>query len=128
MPMGHDEKGWKEEVGSYVFSSRFSKLIKVYPVNNASAEEAARSLEKYCINILPLLGEKVNCIQTDAGTQFASIKWERVCSQHQLEHRTCPVDHQAMNGQVESAIGILAAKTRALLMDKNVDKKYWPLA
>ncbi len=33
-----------------------------------------------------------------------------------------------MNGQVERAIGIVAAKTRALLMDKKTPKKYWPLA
>ncbi len=39
-----------------------------------------------------------------------------------------PVDHQAMNRQVERVIGLLAAKTRALLMDKGVDQKYWPLA
>ncbi len=33
-----------------------------------------------------------------------------------------------MNGQVEREIGIVAAKTRALLMDKKTPKKYWPLA
>ncbi len=33
-----------------------------------------------------------------------------------------------MNGQVERVSGILAAKTRALLMGKRVESKYWPLA
>ncbi len=40
----------------------------------------------------------------------------------------CPVDHQAMNGQVERAIGILVAKTRALLLGMNMHTRYWPLA
>ncbi len=47
MPMGHDEKGWKGEVGSYVYSHRPSKLVKVYPMNNAATEEAIKSLKKY---------------------------------------------------------------------------------
>ncbi len=126
--MGHDEKGGNGEVGSYVFSSRTSKIVKVYPVRNASSEEAVKSLKRYCIHILHFLQEKVNCIQTDAGTQFMSKTWGQVCAQHGLEHRTCPVDHQAMNGQVERVSGILAAKTRALLMDGRMNKKYWPLA
>ncbi len=128
MPFDQEEKGWKGEVGAYVFSSRPSKLLKAYPVTTASAEDAARSLKKYCTSILPLLGEKVDCIQTDAGTQFNSQEWRRTCAEHNLAHRTCPIDHQTMNGQVERAIGVLAEKTRALLMNKNMHKQYWPLA
>eukprot|EP01084_Bolivina_argentea_P010287 19151_1 len=67
-------------------------------------------------------------MQTDSGTQFNSQEWKRTCAEHGLVHRTCPIDHQAMNGQVERAIGVLAEKTRALLMDKQTSKKYWPLA
>ncbi len=36
------------------------------------------------------------------------------------------MDHQAMNGQVERAIGALAEKTRALLMDKQIQVKNTP--
>ncbi len=128
MPSGQQEKGWKGEVGAYVFSSRSSKLLKAYPVITASAEDAAHALQKYCTSILPLLGEKVECMQTDAGTQFNSQEWKQTCAEHGLVHRTCPIDHQAMNRQVERATGVLAEKTRALLMDKQTSKKYWPLA
>ncbi len=128
MPLGRHKKGWKGEAGAYVFSSRSSKLLRAYPVTTASAEEAALTLQKYCTSILPLLGEQVDCIQTDAGTQFNSQEWKRTCSKQGLIHRTCPVDHQAMNGQVERTIGILAEKTRALLMDRQTSIEYWPLA
>ncbi len=48
MPMGQHEKGWRDEIGAYIFSSRASKMPKVYPVTSAFAEDAAYSLEKYC--------------------------------------------------------------------------------
>ncbi len=128
MPMGQTEKGWKGEVGAYIFSSRSSKLLKAYPVKNASTLDAVDSIEKYCKFVLPFLGEKVDCIQTDAGNQFTSQEWREVCTERGLTCRTCPVDHQAMNGQVERAIGILAAKMRALLLGMNMHKRYWPLA
>ncbi len=128
MPMGQTEEGWKGEVGAYVYSSRSSKIVKVYPVKDVSTESALNTLKMYCKNIVPFLKEKVDCVQTDAGTQFNTRQWKEVCTEYNMVHRTCPVDHQAMNGQVERVIGVLAAKTRALLMDKDVEQKYWPLA
>ncbi len=95
MPLGQQEKGWRGEVGAYVFSSRSSKLLKAYPVTTASAEDAAQALQKYCTSILPLLGEKVECMQADAGTQFNSQERKRTCTEHGLVHRACPIDHQA---------------------------------
>ncbi len=148
MPVGQNERGRKGEVGAYVFSDRSSKVLKAYPVTNASAEEAAQCLHKYCENTLPslrkkieciqtyagtqfntqewsaeeaaqylhkycentlpTLRKKIECIQTYAGTQFNTQEWKRICTKHGLKHRTCPVDHQTMNGQEERAIGILA--------------------
>ncbi len=128
VPMGKEERGWKGEVGAYVYTSRASKLTKAYPVKDASAASAAEALEQYCRHILPNVKENVNCVQTDAGTQFDTNKWSIVCAKHKINHRTCPVDHQAMNGQAERVIGILMSKTRALLMDKGVERNYWPLA
>ncbi len=128
MPIGQEVKGLKGEVGAYVYSSRPSKMIRAYPVRSISAKEAAISLNKFCTGVLPFLGEQVNCIQTDAGTQFTSSEWADTCQKYNLMHRMCPVDHQTMNGQVERAQGILASKTRALLMDSGLNKSFWPFA
>ncbi len=128
IPMGHAEKGWKGEVGAYVFSSRSSKLLKAYPVTNASAIDAAHSLDKYCRFVLPYLGEKMDCMQTDAGNQLIAQEWKTTCAKYGPTHRSCPVDRQAMNGQVERAIGVLAAKTRALLLGMRMHNRLWPLA
>ncbi len=57
VPMGQNEIGWKNEVGAYVYSNRQSKLMKAYPVTNASAESAALTLNKYFKNIVPMLRE-----------------------------------------------------------------------
>ncbi len=128
MPIGQEYRGLNGEVGAYVYSSRYSKMVKSYPVGSVSAKEAAQSLEKYCTCILPFLGENVDCFQTDAGTQFMSKEWAEMCRKRNVMHRTCPIDHQAMNGQVERAQGMLAAKIRAFLMDGGMEKGFWPLA
>ncbi len=128
MPIGYEHKGLNDEVGAYVYSNKHSKIMKSYPVTSASVKEAAQSLEKYCTCVLPFLGENVDCIQTDAGTQFTSKEWGEMCRKKNVMHRMCPTDHQAMNGQVDRAQSILAAKTRALLMDSGMEKSFWPLA
>ncbi len=73
MPLGQQERGWKGEVGAYVFSSRSSKLLKAYPVTTASAEDAVHTLQKYCTSILPLLGGKV-----EAGNGFRAVNLRTV--------------------------------------------------
>ncbi len=128
MPMGHQEKGWKSEVGAYIFSSRTSKLLKTYPVKCATAREATEVLNEYFTYIVPHMREKIDCIQTDAGTQFSGNEWRSACNRYKVKCRSCPTDYQAMNGQVERSLGILAMKMRALLMERNVPEKYWPLA
>ncbi len=128
MPIGQEYRGLNGEVGAYIYSSRYSKVVKSYPVKSASAKEAAQALEKYCTCVLPFLGENIDCFQTDAGTQFMSKEWAEMCRKKNVMHRTCPIDHQEMNGQVEKAQGVLAAKTRALLMDGGMEGSFWPLA
>ncbi len=110
-----------------MFSSRASRVLKAYPVTSASAVNAANALDSYCKYVLPYLGEKVECIQSDAGTQFITHEWKTMCTRYGLISRTCPVDQQAMNGQAERAIGILAAKIRALLLGARMHTKFCPL-
>ncbi len=128
VPIGHGDVGWKGEVGFYLYCSRTSKIAKAYPVKVASAETAVETLKSYCANVIPFLAEKVNCIQTDSGTQFVTDRWKDECMRNTLMSRTCPVDHLAMNGQVERVVGIVTAKMRTLLEDMSVGKCYWPLA
>ncbi len=128
MPMGHDETGWKGEVGAYIFSDRSSKIVQAYPVTNASANTAIRILEHYLTYIVSKLTNKVECIQTDAGSQFTTGEWARTCEKRGLRSRTCPVDHQAMNGQVERVQGTLSNLMRAMMKTTHVPRVYWPLA
>ncbi len=55
-------------------------------------------------------------------------EWSRRCAKGGEVSRTCPIDHQAMNGQVERAQGILGGVMRALLKARDSPTKYWPLA
>ncbi len=128
MPVGAAEKGWRGQVGAYVFSLRESKIVKAYAVNDAGKENALQSLRSYLKDVLPYVAEKVTCVQTDAGSQFTSQAWEDECKIKGLKYRNCPIDHQAMNGQVERVIGIIASIARAMLRDHNTPTIYWPLA
>ncbi len=128
MPVGQSERGWKGEVGAYVFSDRHSRVAKAYPVKSATSTEAAMSLDLFLNEIAPYVKNKITCIQSDAGSQFTSSEWNKRCADDGIVCRRCPVDHQAMNGQVERIQGILAAKVRALLRDGDLEIKYWPLA
>ncbi len=67
MPMGQDKRGWKGEVGTYVYSCRASKILKVYTVKNATAEEAADTLKDYLVSVRPYLKKNITCIQTYAA-------------------------------------------------------------
>ncbi len=128
MPMGHEEKGWMGEVGAYIFSHRINKIVKAYPTTSANTRDAVTALDHYLTYIAPYFTQKVTCIQTDAGSQFVTEEWSKRCAEDAIISRTYPVDHQAMNGQVERVQGILSKVTRAMLKTRNVPIKYWPLA
>ncbi len=128
LPTGREEIGWKGEVGAYVFASRQSKIVKVIPVKSATSKEAAEALDIFLTSVAPFMREKITCIQSDAGSQFLTKEWDRKCSEYHLKSRNCPVDHQAMNGQVERVQGLIVSKSRAILEDEPIPKKYWPLA
>ncbi len=68
--MGREERGWKGEVGAYVYSLRQSKIIKTYTARSADAHEAVQTLRDYLTTVIPYVTNKLTCIQTDAGSQF----------------------------------------------------------
>ncbi len=127
MPVGHNKKGWKGEVGAYIYSQRKSKIVKAFTVQGAGTEEAAETLRSYIRDIVPYFKDRPTSVQTDAGSQFTTKQWRNVCSKAGLISRQCPVDHQAMNGQVERVMGTMASKIRAMLSDHSMPSKYWPL-
>ncbi len=128
MPVGHHERGWKGEVSAYVYSSRESKVVKVYTIKDAMTKEAIETLEDYITAVAPDLSKKFTQVQTDPGSQFTSREWSEKCTKLGVKSRYCPVDHQAMNGQVGRVQGLLAQKVRTLLASGNLHVKYWPLA
>ncbi len=124
--MSWSTKGWKGEKYAAVFSHRSIKLDAVFIYSRK--DEATRALKEYLANIRPKLAAPPDTIQTDAGAEFLSYEWKKICEGEGITVRHCPVDHQAMNGQTERSQGILASMTRAMLRARQVPVKYWPLA
>ncbi len=78
--------------------------------------------------VAPNINENFTHVQSDPGSQFTSTEWSEKCIKYGVKSRYCPVDHQAMNGQVERVQGLLAEKVRTLLASGKLHVKYWPLA
>ncbi len=108
-----------------MFSDRTSKVVKAYPVTGTSTETAILALEHYLIYVANTLTHKIECIQTDAGSQFVTGEWSSACHERGIKSRTCPVDHQAMNGQVERVQGTLCNLMKAMMKTMHVPREYW---
>ncbi len=76
----------------------------------------------------PNINESFTRVQSDPGSQFMSAEWSKTCAKFGVKSRYCPVDHQAMNGQVERVQGLLTEKVRTLLTSGKLHVRYWPLA
>ncbi len=103
-------------------------MVKTYPVKDASARGASETLENYMTTVAPNVNENFTHVQLDPGSQFTSAEWSQTCVKFGVKSRYCPVDHQAMNGQVERVQGLLAEKIRTLLASGKLHVRYWPLA
>ncbi len=123
-----DKKGWKHEVGIYVYAVRRSKLTAVYPVRGASSREAAQVLQSFFNHARSVWNVELTLVQSDQGTQFLSIEWVRMCNKLGIKQRQCPTNAQAMNGQVERVQGILVSKMRALMHHTDTPTRFCPLA
>ncbi len=52
MPVRVTEKGWRGEVGAYIYSLRKSKIVKAYNVKDAGVESAVQTLRNYVKDIV----------------------------------------------------------------------------
>ncbi len=60
MPMGREERGWRGEVGAYVYSHRIYKIIKAYPTTSANTNDAVSTLDHYLTHVAPYFTPKSN--------------------------------------------------------------------
>jgi transposase InsO family protein len=79
---------------------KFSKWIKVRPLNSIRSEQAVA----FFTNIIHRFGVP-NSIITDNGTQFTGRKFLDFCEDHHIRVDWAAVAHPMTNGQVERAEG-----------------------
>jgi transposase InsO family protein len=75
---------------------KFSKWIKVWPLNNIKSEQAV----SFFTDIIHRFGVP-NSIITDNGTQFTGKKFLSFCSDHHIRVDWSAVAHPRCNKQVE---------------------------
>ena len=90
----------------FVAIDRTSKLAFVRLVESAGKMEAAQFLR----DLIEAVPYRIHTVLTDNGVQFTPRKqdiwdsthiFDRVCEQHDIEHRLTQVNHPWTNGQVE---------------------------
>ena len=90
----------------FVAIDRTSKFVFVRLVESAGKMEAAQFLRDF-IEAVPY---RIHTVLTDNGIQFTSCQrdiydsqhiFDRVCDEHDIEHRLTKVNHPWTNGQVE---------------------------
>lgn len=90
----------------FVAVDRTSKFVYVELLDKYGKAEAAQFLR----NLIQKIPYKIHTILTDNGIQFTNRTtdehawmhiFDRVCHEHQIEHRLTKVNHPWTNGQVE---------------------------
>ena len=90
----------------FVGIDRTSKFAFVHLVESAGKMEAARFLR----DLIVAVPYRIHTVLTDNGVQFTARKqdiwdsqhiFDRVCDEHDIEHRLTKVNHPWTNGQVE---------------------------
>jgi transposase InsO family protein len=100
---------------------KFSKWIKVRPLNSIRSEQAVAIFT----NIIHRFGVP-NSIITDNGTQFTEKKFLDFCDDHHIRVNRAVVAHPMTNGQVERANGmILQGLKPRICNDLNKFGKWW---
>jgi IS30 family transposase len=100
---------------------KFSKWIKVQPLNSIRSEQAMA----FFTNIIHRF-RVPNSIITDNGTQFTSRKFLDFCEDRHIWVDWAAVAHPMMNGQVEHANGmILQGLKPSIYNDLNKFSKRW---
>jgi transposase InsO family protein len=90
----------------FVAIDRVSKVVYVELLEKYRKAEAAQFLR----NLIKAIPYKIHTILTDNGVQFTHRKadkyawthiFDRVCHEHQIDHRLTKINHPWTNGQVE---------------------------
>lgn len=90
----------------FVAIDRVSKVVYVELLEKYGKAEAAQFLS----NLVKAIPYKIHTILTDNGIQFTNRKadkyawthiFDRVCREHQIDHRLTKINHPWTNGQVE---------------------------
>ena len=90
----------------FVGIDRTSKFAFVRPVESAGKMQAAAFLRE----LIEAVPYRIHTVLTDNGVQFTNRKqdvwafhhvFDRVCDEHNIEHRLTKVNHPWTNGQVE---------------------------
>lgn len=69
------------------------------------------------------LNKNIQTIRTDNGKEFCNDK--ELLIHHGIEHKTSVPYNPQQNGRAEREMGTIMEAARTMLIEKNLDKKFW---
>jgi len=116
-----------ESIGASRFYISFfddkSSRIFVYFIQNKS--QALDCFKKFKAMVENQTGRKIKKLRTDNGKEYVNHEFSRFLSQCGIQHETTNEYTPEQNGKAERANRTIMDKTRSMLLEANLHKKFW---
>jgi hypothetical protein len=78
--------------------------------------------------LVAYLGHHPKVLRSDQGTEIKNAQMTKILENNHTNHIVCAKDEHYSIGVAENAVGVLRSTAKAMLLQANVPKKFWPFA
>lgn len=105
------------------FIDDYSRLVFTYfLVNKSDAFEKFKEFKEYVENAT---GKKIKILRTDNGLEYCNSKFNELCKASGIKHETSCAYTPAQNGVAERCNRTLIERSKCLMFDANLPKRFW---
>ena len=105
------------------FMDDHSRYLEIYLLGKKS--ETLEVFKTFVAKSERQLGLKVKSIRSDHGGEYESHKFEDFCKSSGIEHQFSSAYTPEENGRAEAVNETITSRTRALLLDSGLSKRWW---
>lgn len=116
--------GYKGEIGFVTFIDDFSRLARIYCIKSKS--EVVGKFMHYVNTMSNLMECNVKVLRCDRGSEYLNKHFEDFCSSKGILLNPSPAYVHELNGTAERYNRTVMNRTRCLLSDSGIGKRFWP--
>ena len=106
-----------------VFVDDHSRMLFVYFLKHKN--EVADCFVKFKNMVENQTNKKIKFFRSDNGTEFLNKRMSKIMEDAGIQHQTSVAHNPQQNGRAERANRILLDKARSMMVQANLDKKFW---